>query len=151
MRLTKQSSYAMRILMYCATDTKELSRVQDIANAYGLSEAFLFKIIKQLAAGNLLTTMRGRSGGIKLARPAREISLLDVVKVTEDGFTMAECFVSDYKDCPLISSCLLTSALQDALDAFFNVLATHTIQTITANKNQISTLLQLDVENEISG
>ena len=106
MRLTRQSSYAIRTLIYCAVNGERLSRVADIAKAHAISELFLFKLIRPLVDGGLLETVRGRRGGIRLARPATEISLLDTVKLTEENFAMAECFEggSDVH-CPLAGAC----------------------------------------------
>ena len=70
MRLTKQTNYAFRILMYCAANGGQLSRVAEIAKAYTVSEPFLFKILQPLTEGGLIETVRGRNGGIRLARPA---------------------------------------------------------------------------------
>ena len=90
MRLTKQSSYAIRTLMYCAINEPGLSRVADIAKAYGISELFLFKLIKPLVENGLIETVRGRHGGLRLARPASEITLLDAIRLTEENFALAE-------------------------------------------------------------
>ena len=83
MRLTKQSSYAVRALMYCALNEPHLSQVSAISDAYGISEAFLFKLIKPLVKNGLLATVRGRNGGIRLARPANEITVYESVRLTE--------------------------------------------------------------------
>lgn len=96
MRLTKQTNYAIRMLMYCAsTDTGSLSRVQEIAKAYGVSELFLFKILQPLVEAGLMETVRGRKGGVRLGKPAADITLYEVVRVTEENFAMAECFEND--------------------------------------------------------
>ena len=69
MKLTRQSSYAIRTLMYCAVNDPGLSHVADIAKAHGMSELFLFKLIKPLVEAGLINTVRGRHGGIRLGRP----------------------------------------------------------------------------------
>ncbi len=102
MRLTRQTNYAVRILMYCAANDAPLSRIGDIAKAYSVSELFLFKILQPLTKSGLVESVRGRNGGIRLGREAAKISLLDVVKVTEDNFAMAECFENDATECPLV-------------------------------------------------
>lgn len=137
MRLTRQTNYAIRMLMYCAARKGELSRVPDIARANGVSELFLFKILQPLVSGGFIETVRGRNGGIKLARPAEKISLLDVVKTTEDNFAMAECFENEMADCPLVSSCTLNSALREALNAFFAVLDKYSIEDLSDAKSGI--------------
>ncbi|GAA5104129.1 iron-responsive transcriptional regulator RirA [Bartonella jaculi] len=123
MRLTKQTNYALRMLMYCADNQESLSRVSEIAKAYAVSELFLLKILQPLVEAGFIKTVRGRNGGVKLAKPAAEISVADVVKVTEDNFSMAQCFDTSEPDCPLISFCVLNTALQKALNAFFDVLS----------------------------
>ncbi len=144
MRLTKQTNYAIRILMYCAANKDEpVSRMADIAKSYGVSELFMFKILQPLTKAGLTQTTRGRNGGISLGRAASEISLLDVVRVTEDGFSMAECFDEGGSDCPLIDMCSLNSALREALNAFFTVLAKHTIADLVDRRPDIRSLLKI--------
>jgi len=70
MRLTKQTNYAIRMLMYCAANEGRLSRVPEIARAYSVSELFLFKILQPLVAAGLVATVRGRNGGVRLGREA---------------------------------------------------------------------------------
>jgi Rrf2 family iron-responsive transcriptional regulator len=143
MRLTRQTNYAMRILMYCAANQDRLSRIPEIAAAYSVSELFLFKILQPLVENGLVETVRGRNGGVKLGRPAQEISLFDVVRVTEESFAMAECFESD-TECPLVDSCALNSALREALNAFFEVLGRHTIADLVAERPDMRGLLGID-------
>lgn len=145
MRLTRQTNYAMRILMYCAANDDRLSRIPEIASAYTVSELFLFKILQPLNKAGLVETVRGRNGGVRLGRPAEKITLFDVVKVTEDSFAMAECFEDDGDvDCPLIDSCGLNSALRKALNAFFDVLTEYTIDDLVKARPQINFLLGID-------
>ncbi|MEO6394284.1 MAG: iron-responsive transcriptional regulator RirA [Devosia sp.] len=147
MRLTRQTSYAIRTLVYCAVNTPGLSRVADIAKAHAISELFLFKLIKPLVENGLIQTVRGRKGGIKLGRPAGEITLLDTIKLTEENFAMAECFEggSDV-NCPLADNCDLNSALRDALNAFFGVLDSYTIADLAKGRISIRERLGLLVE-----
>jgi Rrf2 family protein len=94
----------------------------EIAAAYSVSELFLFKILQPLVENGMIETVRGRNGGIRLGRPASEITLFEVVRATEDNFAMAECFENEATDCPLVDSCKLNEALRKALGAFFEVL-----------------------------
>lgn len=145
MRLTKQTNYAVRMLMYCAANKDHLSRIPEIAKAYGVSELFLFKILQPLTKAGLIETVRGRNGGVRLGRAPEAISLFDVVKVTEDSFAMAECFEDDGDvDCPLIDSCGLNSALRKALNAFFSVLMEYSIDDLVKARPQINFLLGME-------
>jgi Rrf2 family iron-responsive transcriptional regulator len=141
MRLTRQTNYAMRILMYCAANHDRLSRIPEIAAAYSVSELFLFKILQPLVEARLVETVRGRNGGVRLGRAASEITLFDVVRVTEESFAMAECFENDAADCPLIDSCALNAALRKALGAFFEVLEGVTIEDLIKERTDMRLLL----------
>lgn len=140
MRLTKQSNYAVRILMYCAANKDELSKISSIAKVYDISEYFLFKVLKPLVDNGYVETTRGRTGGISLARPADQMRLGEIIRATEDKFIMAECF-EDGADCPLLSSCAFNSALGEALAAFFQVLDSYTIADLVQNKSRVRELL----------
>ncbi len=148
MRLTRQTNYAMRILMYCAANDGRLSRIPEIASAYTVSELFLFKILQPLVEAGLVETVRGRNGGVRLGRPAEDISLFDVVRVTEENFAMAECFENDATECPLVDSCALNAALREALNAFFEVLMRHTIADLVAQKSSMRGLLGIEMPVE---
>jgi Rrf2 family iron-responsive transcriptional regulator len=145
MRLTKQTNYAVRMLMYCAANEGHLSRIPEIARAYGVSELFLFKILQPLNRAGLVETVRGRNGGVRLGRAADRITLFDVIKVTEDSFAMAECFEDGAVECPLVDSCGLNAALRKALNAFFEVLAEYTIDDLVKARPQINFLLGIDL------
>ena len=147
MRLTRQSSYAVRTLMYCAVNEPGLSRVADIARAHGMSELFLFKLIKPLVEAGLIETVRGRRGGIKLGRPAEEITLLDTIRLTEESFSMAECFEDGDIACPLAGNCDVNSALREALGAFFNVLDGYTIADLASKRRSLRDRLGLSFED----
>lgn len=147
MRLTRQTNYAIRALVYCAVNEPNLSRITDIARAHSISELFLFKLIKPLVEARLLVTVRGRKGGIRLGRPAGEITLLDTIKLTEENFAMAECFEggSDVM-CPLADNCDLNAALREALGAFFDVLNSYTIADLAGKRQHLRSRLGLKLE-----
>ena len=147
MKLTRQSSYAIRTLIYCAVNEPQLSRIADIAKAHAISELFLFKLIKPLVENGLLQTVRGRHGGIKLGRPASDITLLDTIRLTEENFAMAECFEGGDISCPLVDSCDVNSALREALGAFFEVLESKTIADLANKRRSLRERLGLKYED----
>jgi Rrf2 family iron-responsive transcriptional regulator len=147
MRLTRQSNYAIRTLVYCAVNAPDLSRIADIAKAHSISELFLFKLIKPLVENGLIQTVRGRKGGIRLGRPATEITLLDTIKLTEETFAMAECFEGGGDvACPLVDNCDLNGALREALGAFFEVLDSYTIADLASKRRHLRDRLGLKLE-----
>ena len=142
MRLTNQTNYAVRMLMYCAAKDGP-STVGEIADFYRLPQPFLFKIAKALTASGFLVARRGRKGGISLSRPASAITLGTVVREMEANFELAECFRDDDVTCPLVMTCGLNRSLHEALDAFFAVLDGTTIADLTAQEHNINVLQQL--------
>lgn len=136
MRLTKQTNYAIRMLMYCAANEGELSRIPDIAKAYSVSPLFLFKILQPLVEAGFMQTIRGRKGGVRLGKSAAAISVADVVRVTEENFAMAECFEGNAIECPLVNACGLNVALKKALSAFFAVLSATSIADLQRPGNR---------------
>ena len=107
MLYSRPCEYALRALTYITTNIDmELIRAQEIAEAECLPAPFLAKLLQQLARSGILVSVKGPKGGFGLARPPKEISLMEVVFAVdgEDGFTrcavgLAEC--SDDATCPL--------------------------------------------------
>lgn len=146
MRLTRQTNYAVRALVYCAVNAPKLSHIADIAKAHAISELFLFKLIKPLVEAGLIETVRGRHGGIRLGRPADEITLLEVVRLTEENFALAECFEGGDVNCPVVSNCDLNAALSEALGAFFSVLESYSVADLAQKKRFLRARLGLGIE-----
>ncbi len=144
MRLTQQTNYAVRALMYCAANPERPSKVADIAASFDMSETHLFKIMKVLVDANLIRTIRGRNGGVMIARPPESITVGEVVRAAEESFLLAECFDSGRKDCPLINSCGFNGLLHEALEAFMDVLDTKTIADLSEDKPNLRYLLKID-------
>lgn len=143
MRLTHQANYCVRVLIYCAANRTRPSKVPEIARIYGISETHLFKIMRVLVENGFVQTFRGRHGGIRLAKPAEEITLGDVVRAAEENFHLAECFDETRQDCPLVTSCNFNRALSEALAAFFTVLDGYTIADLAQNRGELRALLDI--------
>jgi len=140
-RLSRQTNISVRTLVYCAVNEPNLSRVPEIAKAFGVTDMFLFKIILPVAKDGLLETIRGRKGGIRLARPADQIVLADVLRLTEENFTLSESFPHEQKNLPFRG---YTHALERALDAFFGVLSEYTIADLARYPDNLDSLLGID-------
>jgi Rrf2 family iron-responsive transcriptional regulator len=144
MRLTLATNYAVRTLLYCASNPDRPSRVADVAASFDMSETHLFKVLKVLVDGGFIRTIRGRNGGLTLARPANEISVGEVVRAAEESFVLADCFDPDGHDCPLLQSCEYNRILREALGAFFAVLDRYTIADIAKDRADLRFLLGIE-------
>jgi Rrf2 family nitric oxide-sensitive transcriptional repressor len=92
MRLTDFSDYSLRLLMYAAAQNGRLITIEGTAELYGISRAHLMKVANQLTRAGFLDAVRGRSGGLRLAKPAGEIRLGDVLA---DGSGCGACAHSE--------------------------------------------------------
>lgn len=133
MRLTNFSDYALRILIYAGTNRDRLITIEETASAYGISRNHLMKVTNQLTRAGFLKAVRGRSGGLTLAREAASIRLGDVLRSTEPDFFIVECFAPQEEDgasCALACRCRLRGVLADALNAFMTTVDRYTLADI---------------------
>ncbi len=134
MKLTSYSNYALRALQLAALRAPGLTRIDTVATAHGISRAHVTKIVHDLGRAGLIETVRGRGGGFRLARPAAEITVGEVLRITKGPVALVECFTPERNTCPLAGICRLSSALDRALAAFFEVVDGVTIADIAANR-----------------
>ncbi len=131
MQLTRYSDYAVRVLMYLALNGHRRCTTREIADAYGVSESHLTKVIHHLGESGFITTIRGEGGGLEMARPASGINLGAIYREFEPNFELAECFAGKERcACPIAGFCELTRALELALQAFLDVLDRHTLEDL---------------------
>jgi len=129
MRLTKMSDYAMRLLMYLAHHPEQRCTIAEIATAYGISEGHLMKVTHQLAAGGFIETIRGKGGGMRLARLAAKMNLGATVRALESDFAIVEC-LGPGNACRLTGNCALTAVMVEARDSFLACLDQYTLADI---------------------
>ena len=126
MRLTSFFDYTLRLLMYAATHGDRLITIEETAKVNGISRTHLMKVANQLTRAGYLKAVRGRSGGLMLAKRPNRIKLGDVLCATEPDFALVECFSSNNR-CPITSSCRLKAPLREALNAFTTPLDRYTL------------------------
>lgn len=122
MRLTSFTDYTLRCLIYLGMNRERLATVQEIAQLHNISKNHLTKVVHQLGVNGLVETVRGRNGGLRLARAPSDINIGAVVRQTEPDFFIAECFDPARRGCVLSGSCALQRKLGHAMDAFMAVL-----------------------------
>jgi Rrf2 family nitric oxide-sensitive transcriptional repressor len=127
MRLTSYTDYSLRALMYLALNRDHLVTIGDIAQAHNIAKNHLTKVVHHLGTLGFIETVRGRSGGLRLAREPADISIGDVVRHTESDFYMASCFDASAAGCLYAPGCELRGALSRATKAFLDVLDSVTL------------------------
>ncbi|WP_142850021.1 Rrf2 family transcriptional regulator [Telmatospirillum sp. J64-1] len=145
MRITRYTDYALRVLLYLAVRPDEVVTIRAIAECYGISENHLMKVVHKLGQIGVVQTVRGRGGGLKLARPPEEISLGAVVRATEDDLALVECLDSTANTCPIAGGCGLTGIVNEALAAFLAVLDRYSLADAVCRSRDLERLLKVGV------
>lgn len=136
MRLTLQTDYALRVLMYLAAQGDVRCSIPEIANAYDISRNHLMKVVNALSHGGFIKTVRGRGGGFQLSRAPDAINIGAVVRYTETDLQIADC-----GSCIISRACGLQGALGKAMAAFLTVLDGYSLADITTNREGLRQLL----------
>lgn len=164
MRLTNYSDYALRTLMYLAVtpESETLATITDIANSYQISRSHLTKVIHQLAQIGYIESIRGKNGGIRLAKPAEDIIVGKVIRQTEPDFQMVPCFAQvttkltsknteprlvktpkkPAEMCEITPVCKLKLVFYQATQAFLQVMDSYTLADIVANEEELWQILK---------
>jgi Rrf2 family nitric oxide-sensitive transcriptional repressor len=127
MRLTRHTDYAMRVLLYLGARPDRLCTIPEMARAYAISQNHLMKVVHQLGKAGYVTSVRGRHGGIRLARAASAINVGAVMRASETQTGAEGLALLDCPECPIAPACKLTSVVDEALAAFFAVLERHSL------------------------
>lgn len=129
MRLTRYTDYAMRTLLFLGARPEAVCSIAEIARAYGISQNHLMKVVNELGRAGFVTSLRGRAGGIRLARPAAEINVGAVVRHMEEDFQLADC-----EHCVISPACGLIGVLDEALAAFLAVLDRYSLADLLGRR-----------------
>jgi Rrf2 family nitric oxide-sensitive transcriptional repressor len=141
MRLTTFTDYCLRVLMYVAVRDSAAVTIDEIAESYGISRNHLMKVVFRLGQLGYLSTVRGRGGGMRLARSPGEINLGLLIRQTEEGLALVECFREGDVSCAIAPGCRLKGVLGEALDAFLAVLDGYTLADLLAPRRRLAKLL----------
>lgn len=142
MRLTLYTDYSLRILLFLgAKAPEELSTIKEISDAYGISKNHLMKVTHELGKMGYIETIRGRGGGIRLAKRPEEIGIGEVVRQTEEDFYLVDCFNPESVGCIISPVCNLKGALNKALHAYISVLDEYKLSDFLHEKEAIAALL----------
>lgn len=125
MHLTRHSDYALRLLIHLGSIGSGRVSIAAVAEAQAISATHLMKIANTLAHAGFIQAIRGRGGGIRLARDPAEINLGAVLDVTEPRCPMVDC-----TGCRLVRHCTLPGVLDAARRAFMDVIGRYTLADV---------------------
>ena len=133
MRLTKQTGHAIRILIDCAQSEMTLIKVAEISDRLDITKQNVFKIVHILSRAGFIAAVRGPSGGVRLAKPAQDIRIGDVVRAIE----VTDMEIDGEHDDALArpqGQASIKHVFDDALMAFVSVLDQHTLADLVQQK-----------------
>lgn len=146
-KLTLYTDYALRVLIYLGAHGETLATIREIAACYGVSRHHLTKICQDLQQRGYIETVRGKHGGIRLARRPREIVVGQVVRDMEEHLEVVECLGGD-DSCIITQACRLQEVLREALGAFTKTLDRYTLADMLQPRNQLQSLLGVPIRCE---
>lgn len=120
---------------------ERLATIREIAQAHGVSENHLMKVVHDLARRGYIKTIRGKGGGMRLARAPDDINVGAVVSESEDDIAFVECFDRTTSNCRIAPACMLKGVLREALDAFFASPERYTLADILATRPKLAKLM----------
>ncbi len=137
MELTRYMDYALRVLVYAGLRPQRLCLISEVAEHYKISENHLMKVVHGLALGGFVRTYRGKGGGLTLAKDPKDIAIGEVLRHMEGPFEPVECFRTANK-CALTGACDLPAILDEAFQAFLNVLDRYTLADILERRSDLA-------------
>ena len=134
MQLTRFTDYSLRVLIFLADRRGAATTIKDVADAHRVSESHLTKVVHRLSKRGYIKAVRGKGGGISLARAPAKISIGEVVRDVEP-LTPVECFDPQYDGrCTLYPSCRLRAVLESAQAHFLETLDARAISDVMSGK-----------------
>lgn len=107
MKISTKGLYAVRLMLCLAQhDSTGPASLKDVSGALGISKKYLEQIVPNLVSAGLVRSSRGPAGGYWLARPARDITVYDVLIVTESTMAPTSCLAGDELDCNFPETCM---------------------------------------------
>ncbi|MBY0346175.1 MAG: Rrf2 family transcriptional regulator [Neisseriaceae bacterium] len=136
MQLTQFTDLGLRVLMYLSKKAPDqVVTINEISAAFGVSRHNLVKVVHFLSQKDYLITVRGKGGGLDLAKNPVDYPLGSIIRLLEQGFELVSC---TSPPCPLKQSCELKNILKQALNAFFEVLDRYTLADLVRNQTEVS-------------
>jgi Rrf2 family nitric oxide-sensitive transcriptional repressor len=149
MQLTQYTDFAMRTLIALGLNPGAKLTVHEISESYGISRHHLVKVVARLADLGFIETVRGKGGGMRLARSPAEIRIGQVVRAMEAELGVVECLQTEGGRCVIAPACRLKSLLRDATQQFLGALDEHTLEDVVRQRAPLSRLLGIPLRVEM--
>jgi FeS assembly SUF system regulator len=145
MKFSKKADYGLIALKHLAVHSSGGSySASDIADMYHLSSPLMAKVLQKLAKDGIVAARHGSAGGYTLARPATDISALDVIRAIEGPLFITSCMTSRGA-CDVATTCSIREPLRRVNDSILDVLAKVTISQMSDETPSSSEMVELRV------
>ena len=141
MRLNANTDFLYRSMIYVALHPDRLVTTREIAEAYGLSQNHIAKVTQELIKMGMLEGVRGRGGGVRLAKPAEEIRLGEIMPPAEGKAGVIDCQNGIGGPCRIVSACRLKGIFGEAHRAFLAVLDDYTLADLVKQPDVLKSFL----------
>lgn len=143
MRLTTYTDYSLRLLIYLAVQGDQLATIPEVADSYGISRHHMVKVAHQLGVKGYITTVRGKNGGLRLAKAPGTIRVGDVVRQMEPDLALVPCLHQPGGGCRIVPCCVLRTVMESAREAFLHALDDATLADLIQTREPLQALLQI--------
>jgi Rrf2 family transcriptional regulator, nitric oxide-sensitive transcriptional repressor len=144
MRLTVHTDYSLRLLIYLAAGRPDrLTTVDEVAVAYGISRDHVAKVAHRLGLEGYVATVRGRSGGLRLAHAPEAINIGALVRQVEPDLAVVPCMAPLNAPCRIGQCCVLRQAMQRARGAFLETLDEYSLADFVRPRAALAAALGL--------
>jgi len=138
MNLTAFSDYTLRVLMVLALNPERLVTIAEVARVFGISRNHLMKVVHALALSGDVQSVRGKGGGLRLARAPEAILLGQVVRRSEGNAPIVECLGPEKPTaCCIAPVCRLRGALVEGFAALYAALDRYTLADLVSNEQPL--------------
>lgn len=139
MQLTRQTDYAIRVMMFLGLqEDDQLVTINEIAEYFSISRNHLMKIVHKLGQLDYIETLRGKKGGLRILKQPTEVNLGHLIRDFETTLELIDCVKLG---CPIQSSCNLTGIMQQAQQAFLKVVDNYSLADLLTNSSDLRNLL----------
>src|SRR5271165_4407637 len=135
LKLTKKADYGLIALKHLAVSAPASSSAKEIAEAYGIPAALLSKILQKLVKNGFLQSEHGTNGGYKLARDAREITALEVIRSIDGPIVLTACF-TEHGMCSHTEKCNVREPLRKVHEGILRLLSNITISDMSHDESK---------------
>lgn len=132
MKINNFTNICFRALIFLALHPQRLVKSQEIADAYDISYNHLKKAVLHLSDRGYIKSLKGRNGGLRLAKDAQLINVGEVFKTTIEDVTFADCFASPTNSCVISPACKFRKILMAATQGFVHELAQYQLQDLVS-------------------